>query len=60
MSKFYEVVTGMDYPPHKRAEPGDVIAESDLPKSSIKWLVEDGHIVPAKAPKPEKETSSTD
>lgn len=39
----YEVVTGLDYPPHRRAEPGDVV--DDLPAKSVKWLLEQGHIV---------------
>jgi hypothetical protein len=38
----YRVLTGIDYPPSRRAEPGDVV--SDLPARSIKWLREQGHI----------------
>lgn len=38
----YKVLTGIDYPPNKRAEIGDVV--SDLPTSAIKWLVEGNHI----------------
>lgn len=37
----------MDYPPDRRAEPGDVV--DDLPGKSIKWLTEQGLIEPAKA-----------
>jgi len=36
----YRVLTGIDYPPNKRAEIGDVV--SDLPKDSIPWLIEGG------------------
>jgi len=38
----YKVLTGLSYPPNKRAEPGDVV--SDLPKKSILWLVKRGYI----------------
>ena len=33
----YKVLVGIDYPPNKRAEAGDVV--SDLPKESISWLL---------------------
>jgi hypothetical protein len=34
MAKFeYEVLVGINYPPNKRAEAGDIV--SDLPKDSI-------------------------
>lgn len=49
MSKAYEVVTGLNYPvkgKERRAEPGDVV--TDLPESSISWLLEGGHIKLAK------------
>lgn len=39
----YEVKTGLDYPPNKRAEVGARV--SDLPAKSIPWLVEQGHVV---------------
>lgn len=43
MAKFeYEVLVGIDYPPNKRAEAGDIV--SDLPKDSIPWLLESGLI----------------
>jgi len=43
MAKFeYEVLVGIDYPPNKRAEAGDIV--SDLPKDSITWLLESGII----------------
>ena len=41
----YKVLVGIDYPPSKRAEVGDVV--SDLPKESISWLVAGGYIEPA-------------
>lgn len=44
MAKFeYEVLVGIDYPPNKRAEAGDIV--SDLPKDSIPWLLDSGLIV---------------
>jgi hypothetical protein len=33
----YRALVGLDYPPGKRAEPGDVV--SDLPDGSVKWLI---------------------
>jgi len=38
----YRVNQGIDYPPNKRAEVGDIV--DDLPASAIKWLVADGVI----------------
>jgi len=38
----YKVLTGVDYPPDKRAEAGDVV--DDLPATSISWLLSQGHI----------------
>lgn len=38
----YRVLTGIDYPPGKRAEAGEVV--DDLPGKSIKWLVACGAI----------------
>ncbi len=42
----YRVLNGLDYPDgtggEKRAEIGDVV--TDLPASSIPWLLEQGHI----------------
>lgn len=54
----YRVLVGLDYPPAKRAEPGDVV--DDLPGKAIKWLREQGLIEPAdaaatSAPDPESE-----
>lgn len=53
----YKVLVGIDYPPNKRAEPGDIV--DDLPSRSIKWLREGGIIEPLDAkhrdPEPEPE-----
>jgi hypothetical protein len=38
----YRVLQGIDYPPNKRAEIGDVV--DDLPATAIKWLLESGAI----------------
>lgn len=43
----YRVLTGLNYPPNHRAEPGDVV--SDLPGKAIRWLREQGHIEPVGA-----------
>lgn len=44
----YRVLQGIDYPPNKRAEAGQVV--SDLPPQSIKWLLESGAIEDASKP----------
>lgn len=52
----YRVLTGIDYPPNKRAEAGDIV--EDLPSKSIKWLRECGAIELADAtatPEPAEE-----
>lgn len=36
----YRVNVGIDYPPNKRAEIGDIV--EDIPSASLKWLVEQG------------------
>lgn len=41
----YRVLAGMDYPPNKRAEIGDIV--DDLQGKSIKWLLDGGFIEPA-------------
>jgi hypothetical protein len=38
----YKVLTGIDYPPNKRAEAGSIV--SDLPEKSAKWLLDQGLI----------------
>jgi len=38
----YRVLTGLDYPPDKRAEAGALV--SDIPEKSAKWLLEQGLI----------------
>lgn len=41
----YRVLSGIDYPPNKRAEAGDVV--EDLPPKAIKWLLDSNIIEPA-------------
>lgn len=57
----YRVLVGLDYPPAKRAEAGDVV--TDLPAKSISWLREAGLIEVLEAdqpvPKATKSTSTT-
>lgn len=49
----YRALVGLDYPPGKRAEAGEVV--TDLPDKSIKWLVQQNLIEPAgKEPAPDK------
>lgn len=43
----YKALVGIDYPPSKRAEAGDII--EDLDGKSIKWLLEAGYIEAADA-----------
>lgn len=38
----YRVLIGIDYPPNRRAEVGEIV--EDLPAKSIPWLLKDGHI----------------
>ena len=38
----YRVLSGIDYPPNKRAEAGKIV--EDLPATSVKWLLESGII----------------
>ena len=45
----YRVLRGIDYPPSKRAEIGDVV--SDLPERSVKWLLASACIVEVDEPK---------
>jgi len=44
----YRALVGIDYPPNKRAEAGEII--SDLPGDAIKWLLEDGLIEDSSKP----------
>lgn len=48
MGKHYKVLVGLDYG-GKRAEPGEV--RDDIPAKSVKWLLADGLIRPAKQTK---------
>lgn len=46
----YRALTGLNYPPSKRVEAGDIV--SDLPEKSALWLLKDGFIEEIdKAPK---------
>lgn len=47
----HRVLVGLNYPPDKRAEPGDIV--NDLPASSVKWLLAGGFIEEVD-PKPSK------
>ena len=38
----YRVLQGIDYPPNKRAEVGDIV--EDVPAQSVKWLLDSGII----------------
>jgi hypothetical protein len=38
----YRVLVGIDYPPDKRADAGDVV--NDLPPKSVRWLLAQGII----------------
>lgn len=49
MSDKYRALVGLDYPPGKRAEAGQVL--TDLPEQSIKWLKKQGLIEAADAAK---------
>jgi len=44
----YRVLQGIDYPPNKRAEIGDIV--EDLPATAIKWLLESGAIEDSSKP----------
>ncbi len=46
--KTYIVKTGIDFPPLVRKEAGETVKQSELPKESVKWLLDDGVIEPAK------------
>lgn len=50
----YRALVGIDYPPNKRAEAGEIV--SDLPGDAIKWLLEDGLIEDAGKPAKKVET----
>jgi len=50
----YRALVGIDYPPNKRVEAGEVV--SDLPGDAIKWLLEDGLIEDSSKPAKKIET----
>lgn len=60
MSDKYRALVGLNYPPAKRAEAGDVV--SDLPEKSIKWLIKAGKIekLGSTPPPPADETKDGD
>lgn len=43
----YRALVGLSYPPDRRVEAGQIV--DDLPGKSVKWLLEQGLIEPAKA-----------
>lgn len=53
----YKVLSGIDYPPNKRAEIGDEV--SDIPSKSIKWLLEIGAIALKSADSDDKTLDKT-
>ena len=50
----YRALVGIDYPPNKRVEAGEIV--SDLPGDAIKWLLEDGLIEDSSKPAKKVET----
>ena len=44
----YRVLQGIDYPPNKRAEVGEIV--TDLPAQSVKWLLDTGIVEDADKP----------
>ena len=53
----YKVLVGINYPPNKRAEVGAVV--SDIPSSSIKWLLDQEIIEVVEASSGKKKSSQT-
>jgi len=54
----YRALVGIDYPPNKRAEAGEIV--SDLPGDAIKWLLEDGLIEDPSKPTKKVETPAVE
>ena len=50
----YRVLQGIDYPPNKRAEVGDIV--EDIPAQSVKWLLDSGIIEDSDKPVKKTET----
>lgn len=48
----YLVLVGLNYPPDRRAEPGDIV--TDLPAASVPHELEAGHITPVATPAEEE------
>lgn len=54
----YKVLTGIDLP-DKRVEAGDTVSEADIPKRSLKWLVDQSILEKIEGSAPTKSTKST-
>lgn len=52
----YKVNVGINYPPEKRAEPGDVV--DDIPEKSLPWLLEEGIVEPVASENPLEQKAS--
>jgi predicted secreted protein len=52
VTKHFEVIDGIDFPPNQRREPGQTVTSDELPDTSVSWLLESGHIKQIKSPKP--------
>lgn len=48
----YRVIVGLDYPPDRRVEAGDVV--NDIPGKSVRWLLDQGLIEEVSGGKPGK------
>jgi len=51
--KQYRVLVGMNYPPDRRAEPGDIV--DDIPPGSLGWLLDAGAVEEVKPDAPPKD-----
>ena len=46
----YRALVGLSYPPDVTVKAGDVV--DDIPKQSVKWLLDQGLIEDSKSPRP--------
>ena len=53
----YKVLVGIDYPPNRRAEAGDIV--EDFPSKSIEWCVSQGYIELVTSSKKSVETTDS-
>jgi len=53
----YNVLTGIDLP-DKRVEAGDTVSDADIPKRSLKWLVDQSIIEKVEGSAPTKSTKA--